>query len=158
MIDASAEAARDLHPGIRRVGILATSSTIANRLYDYALERIGLEAVRPDAAVQDDIVNPVIFDGEWGIKAQSNPPTDRARQQLLDGILHLAERGAEAVILGCTELPLAVPEPDYQGIPLIDSTRSLARALIQATYPEKLRRQPQFNGSVVTPNGTHTGQ
>ena len=67
------------------------------------------------------------------------PPTERTRNQLLDGIRHLRERGADAVILGCTELPLAIPEPEFEGIPLIDSTDVLARALIRETYPEKLR-------------------
>ncbi len=58
---------------------------------------------------------------------------------LLDATEHLAARGAEAVILGCTELPLAVPEAMHAGVPLVNSTRALARALIAATHPAKLR-------------------
>jgi len=139
MIDASAESALRIDPGIRRVGILATTSTLRSRLYETALGALDVEAIGPEAAFQEEIVNPVIFDTEWGIKARSNPATDRARNQLLDGIRHLRERGAEAVILGCTELPLAVPESRFEGVPLIDSTRSLARALIHITFPEKLR-------------------
>lgn len=142
MIEASAGSVRRRYPAARRVGILATNSTLANGLYDDALEAIDLAPVRPDPEFQDAVVNPVIFDGTWGIKAQSNPPTERARQHLLEGIRHLRERGADAVILGCTELPLAVPEPEFEGVPLIDSTRSLARALIRATYPDKLRPMP----------------
>jgi aspartate racemase len=139
MIEASAESVTRRAPGSRRVGILATTSTIQNQLYERALEAIGLEAVVPEPGFQDEVVNPVIFDTTWGIKAQSNPPTDRARQSLLDGIRHLRQRGADAVILGCTELPLAVPESVFEGVPLIDSTRSLARALIRATHPARLR-------------------
>ena len=72
----------------------------------------------------------------------------RARQSLLEAIDHLRALGAEAVILGCTEFPLAVPEPDADGIPLIDPTVVIARALIRETYPERLRhasveREPQ---------------
>jgi aspartate racemase len=52
---------------------------------------------------------------------------------------HLVARGAEAVILGCTELPLAVPEAHREGVPFINSTRALARALIRASHPEALR-------------------
>lgn len=142
MIEASAASALYRAPGAQRVGVLATTSTLENQLYDRALEALGLETVRPEPDFQRDVVNPVIFDGTWGIKAQSSPPTERARESLLDGIRHLRQRGAEAVILGCTELPLAVPEPSFEGVPLIDSTRSLARALIRATYPEKLRSLP----------------
>lgn len=139
MIEASAGSVRRRFPHVTRVGLLATSSTLQNRLYDRALDALGLEAIHPAPSFQEDRVQPVIFDPTWGIKAQSNPPTERARENLLEGIRHLRARGAEAVILGCTELPLAVPEPAYEGTPLIDSTRSLARALIRATYPDKLR-------------------
>jgi len=139
MIDASAASVRYRAPEAIRVGVLATTSTLRTRLYDRSLAAIGLEMVAPEPDFQAEIVNPVIFDGEWGIKAQSNPPTERAREHLLDGIRHLRQRGAEAVILGCTELPLAVPEAAFEGVPLIDSTRSLARALIRETFPEKLR-------------------
>jgi aspartate racemase len=142
MIDASSGSVTRLDPSIRRVGILATTSTIRNRLYERSLEAIGLEAIAPEDHIQIDLINPVIFDGDWGIKAQSNPPTDRARNSLLEGIRHLTGRGAQAVILGCTELPLAVPEREVDGVPIIDSTRSLARALIRATHPDKLRPAP----------------
>lgn len=139
MIEASAESVLRHAPATRRVGILATTSTLEQRLYDRALEALGLEIVRPTPDFQAAHIQPVIFDETWGIKAQSNPPTARARQHLLDGIRHLRARGAEAVILGCTELPLAVPEAAFEGLVLIDSTRSLARALIRATYPQRLR-------------------
>ncbi len=142
MIQACAEDARRL--GAQRVGVLATNSSIQNRLHERGLKAVGLEAVRPDWAYQDTMINPVIFDEDWGIKAKSNPPTERAREHLLDGVRYLRDRGADAVILGCTELPLAVPELVFEGVPLIDSTRSLARALIQATHPEKLRPLPQL--------------
>jgi len=142
MIDSSAASVLRVNSTVKRVGVLATTSTIQNRLYEIALEASGLEAVLPAGDFQRDVVNPVIFDQEWGIKARSNPPTERARASLLDGIRHLRQRGAEAVILGCTELPLAVPENEFEGLPIIDSTRSLARGLIRATFPEKLRPSP----------------
>ena len=50
----------------------------------------------------------LIFDPVFGIKAQANPVTPQARQNLLNAIGHLRDKGAEAVILGCTELPLAI--------------------------------------------------
>lgn len=141
MISASAESAKRRNPNARRVGVLGTTSTVRTRLYHKALEDIGLECITPESDFQDEMIQPVVFNEEWGIKAASHPPTDRARQQLLEGIRHLRDREAEVVILGCTELPLAVPESEFEGIPLIDSTRSLARALIRATHPERLKKQ-----------------
>jgi aspartate racemase len=138
MIEACADVAQRRDPSIRRVGVLATTSSLQSRLHSDALEAVGLEGLQPDPAFQAEVINPVIYDETWGLKAQSDPPTDRARQNLLDGIRHLRERGADAVVLGCTELPLAVPEPTFEGVPLIDSTEALARALIRATHPHKL--------------------
>ncbi|MDX1531711.1 MAG: amino acid racemase [Rhodothermales bacterium] len=139
MIDASAEATERRAPGARRVGVLGTNATVQQGLYDRALAERGLECVTPEWDFQDHVVNPVIFDTTWGLKAQSDPPTERARAQLLEGVRHLEARGAEVVILGCTELPLAVPEAEFEGVPLVDSTRSLARALIRETHPHALR-------------------
>ena len=143
MIDACAEACLERVPEARRIGVLATNSSIENRLHARSLERLGLEAVRPDWSFQDTVINPTIFHPAWGLKAQSDPPAAQAREHLLDGIRYLRDRGVDAVILGCTELPLAVPEPVFEGVPLIDSTDTLARALIQATYPDALRPYPR---------------
>ncbi len=125
-------------PAVHRVGVLATDSSIGNRLHQIGLEASGREALVPDPDVQAH-VHASIFDAAWGLKAHSSPVDPQARAVLLDAIEHLAAHGAEAVILGCTELPLAVPEASHAGVPLVNSTRALARALIVATHPEKLR-------------------
>lgn len=138
IVDAIVARVRELVPDASRVGVLATTSSIENRLHEVGLEAAGFHAVVPDAAHQS-LVQEAIYGGEWGLKAQSDPPADPARQALLDAADHLVENGAEAVILGCTELPLAVPEADRHGVPFVNSTRALARALIRATHPEKLR-------------------
>jgi aspartate racemase len=138
MIEACAAMAPRRGAHIRRVGVLATNSSLQSRLHSDALEAVGLEGARPDWGFQNEVINPVIFDETWGLKAQSDPPTERARTHLIAGIRHLRERGADAVVLGCTELPLAIPEPEFEGVPLIDSTETLARALIRATHPDKL--------------------
>ena len=52
----------------------------------------------------------------------------------------LADAGAEAVILVCTEIPLALPESNYNSIPLIGSTAILARVLILNSNPDSLKK------------------
>ncbi len=138
IVDAIVDNVREVAPDAQRIGVLATASSVQNRLHRTGLEAAGLEAVKPDEAHQA-LVQEAIYGSEWGLKAQSSPPDPRARQALLDATDHLIERGAEAVILGCTELPLAIPEAGRGGVPFLNSTRALARALIRATHPEKLR-------------------
>ena len=138
MIDEAARYAREAVHGIRRIGALSTLALYRLGLYPQAIEAAGFEAVIPDEGVQADLVNAAIYDPVYGIKAQSNPATETARQHLLDAIAHLRDKGAEAVILGCTELPLVIHETTLDGTLLIDPTRALARALIRETYPERL--------------------
>ncbi|HEX9951544.1 MAG TPA: amino acid racemase [Rubricoccaceae bacterium] len=148
IVDAIVAAIEREMPTVRRVGVLATDSSVANRLHQIGLEASGREALVPDAAVQAR-VHASIFDATWGLKAHSAPPDPRARTVLLDAVAHLVAHGAEAVILGCTELPLAVPERVYAGVPLVNSTRALAQALILATHPEKLRTSAESIGVAV---------
>lgn len=138
IVDAIVERVRELAPNARAVGVLATAASVENRLHEIGLEKAGFETVVPDAAHQVRVQDAIY--ASWGLKAQSAPPDERARQALLDAADHLIEKGAGAVILGCTELPLAVPEADRDGIPFINSTRALGRALIRATHPDKLRQ------------------
>lgn len=138
IVDAIVERVRELAPGASTIGVLATSSSIANRLHEIGLEAAGLHAVVPDAAHQAAVQQAIY--GPEGLKAYSAPPRPEARQALLDAADALIDRGAEAVILGCTELPLAVPEADRGGVPFVNSTRALARALIRATHADKLRQ------------------
>mgnify|MGYP002628311267 CR=1 FL=1 len=138
IVDAIVARVAEVAPGAARIGVLATSSSIENRLHEIGLEAAGLEAVVPDAAHQAR-VQESIYGRAWGLKAQSAPPDPRARQALLDATDHLVAHGAEAVILGCTELPLAIPEAARDGVPFVNSTRALARALVRAAHPAKLR-------------------
>lgn len=139
MIKETASYIRQHVPGVQRIGILSTLAVYRLGIYRDAVAAEGLTPVLPDEQVEIDLVNRSIFDPEFGIKARANPVTPRARQNLVDAIDHLAENGADAVILGCTELPLAITEPEIGGLKVLDPTDILARALIRETYPEKLR-------------------
>ena len=139
MIEETAQHIRQAHPGIRRVGVLSSLAVYRLSLYKDVLEAAGFEVVRPGEEMQRTVVNQVIFDETYGIKAQSDPVTTRARQDLLRAAAELGEGGAEAVILGCTEFPLAIPGPEAHGLPMIDPTQVLARALIRAAAPDQLK-------------------
>ena len=129
--------------GLERIGVLSTTAVYRLGLFRDALAAEGFQPVLPDENVQEHLVNRTIFDPIFGIKGQGNPVSAIARQNLLTAIDHLRKKGAEAVILGCTELPLAVPEDEIGQVIVIDPTEVIARALILATYPEKLLRYEQ---------------
>ena len=73
------------------------------------------------------------------IKAQSIDIHPQALENLVTSARIIKKLGADALILGCTELPLAIPNPTFEGLHVIDPTRILARALIRETYPDKLK-------------------
>lgn len=129
---------RETYPQIQRVGILGTLGTHQSRLYDLALEEKGLRVITPDPEVRENDVQAALYSPEFGIKASSAPVSEEAAFRVHSAIRHLHDLGAEAVILGCTELPLAVKESQVEGIPVIDPAMIIAERLIKETYPDKL--------------------
>jgi len=110
------------------IGLLSTTGTRNSGVYRNLLEQAGLAVVEVDRNDQDE-VHRIIYDRDWGIKAHS-PVTDTAREALVHFLDRLSSERPAAVILGCTELPLAAPGPTYRGMDLIDPLRVLARELV----------------------------
>lgn len=117
-------------PNARRIGVLSTTGTYRARVYAAALEPAGLTLLVPDEVQQTTVIHPAIYDPQYGLKA-CGIATPQARAALLTGFAALRQQGAQAVILGCTEIPLALTETEIDGVPLVDATRVLARALVQ---------------------------
>ena len=109
--------------GMTTVGLLGTKFTMEKNLYQDALARMGITVLVPDA---DDraVVNRVIY--EELVAGQIREPSRAAYVAI---IRKLAERGAQGVILGCTEIPLLVSEADA-GLPLFDTTLLHAEAAL----------------------------
>jgi len=130
---------QDALPNVRKIGIMSTTGTREVRVYDELLEANGFEVVWVPADAQAGL-HDAIYNKEWGIKAVF-PVTEIARKKFLGYSHYLARQGAEAIILGCTEIPLALPEPVLEGtsIVLVDPVLALARALIREADPVKLK-------------------
>ena len=134
-------------PDITRVGVLSTTGTYLSGVYNKALKSNDFEVLLPTMEIQEAIIHPAIYDPVYGIKTVTNQVHPMARENLLKGFSYLKKQGAQAVILGCTEIPIAIPEPEVEDMVTIDPTSVLARALIYRTYPEKLKplvNQGQF--------------
>ncbi len=122
-----------------RVGIMATSATIEIGLYQEELDKLGIEYVVPSTDLQERITEGAIKNKDWGLKAIASPPDPRAVEICHDAVQHLVDRGADAVILGCTELPLAIREHTLLGATIIDPTVELARELIRRYDSSRLK-------------------
>lgn len=118
-------AARIRAAGLRRVGLLGTAFTMEQDFYKGRLvEQHGLEVLVPEA---DDraVVHRIIYDElvQGRIEASS-------RKAYREVIARLVARGAEAVILGCTEIMLLVG-PEDSAVPLYDTTAIHAEAAVE---------------------------
>jgi len=122
----------------QKVGVLSTTGTRDTGLYKNILAQCGIENIAPADDLQP-VVHAAIYNEEYGIKAFSSPVTSKAQQDLIDAISVLKNQGAQVIVLACTELPLALTEKSYFGIPMVDPNRVLARALIDNIAPEKLK-------------------
>jgi aspartate racemase len=125
MISETAAAIRRAHPDAARVGILATSGTLAVGLYQNALIRLGLEPVEPTPHEIAQMMEGIY--GPRGVKSAG--VTAEARAALAGVGRALMARGAQILILGCTEIPLALHDGDLP-VPLVASNQILAEAAI----------------------------
>lgn len=118
---------------IRAVGVLCTTGTRLTGLYGNALQNAGYVVVKPDEQLQDQ-VHQAIYHPVYGIKSHSSPVKIKSKRILRAAANILIEQGAEVVIMGCSEIPLAIKDHQLGQVPLIDPNRVLARALINAFY------------------------
>ena len=122
LLDAVGEAI--LARGMKKVGLLSTQFTMEKTFYQEALARKGITVLVPDAEDRQ-YVNAVIYN-----ELVAKQIRGESRAGFVAIIDRLAARGAEGVILGCTEVPLLVSERDTN-IPLFDTTAIHAEAVLR---------------------------
>jgi aspartate racemase len=126
IVDAAAEDLRlqGIRPG--KIGLMGTSATLAMRLYQDRLSAWGWECITPDDAQMAQKVMPAIS----CVKANR---VREAFEPLAEVANDLAARGASAVVLGCTEIPLGIQAgpAEHLAAPVIDTIDALARASIR---------------------------
>ncbi len=139
MIEETVAAVRRSIPPDGPIGILSTTGTYRHKTYFSPLREAGFTPVIPDERMQIECVHDAIYNPAYGIKAQSGIVTPQAKAQLCEAMDDLIGRGARSILLGCTEIPLAIHGDEYKGIRLIDPTMILARAMIDE-YQKRKRR------------------
>ena len=117
-------AAVALARGFKRLGVLGTRYLMEGPVYRRALAAAGIGHEVPEADDRERI-NAIIFD-----ELVYGRLEETSRSYFRAAITALGTRGCDAVVLGCTEIPLLITEADSP-LPAIDSTRTLARAAIR---------------------------
>lgn len=121
MVDATASAVARQLPG-SVVGVLATSGTLSVNLYQEALARVGLRAIVPDAEHQRSVMAAIADVKAGRVGAGQTELVRSAASELI-------ARGADSVIVACTELPLILTQADVS-VPLFDPTNLLAQSAV----------------------------
>lgn len=110
--------------GISKVGLLGTAFTMEQEFYKGRLqEKFGIEVIVPNG-VQRKLVHEVIYN-----ELVQGLLNNRSRNDFITVISDLQENGAEAVILGCTEIAMLVNQNDTR-VPLFDTTEIHAQAAV----------------------------
>lgn len=109
-------------PGV--IGVMGTAGTLAMRLYQDRLEARGWTCLTPTEEEMTRLVSPGIAQVKANDVADAYGPLAEAAQ-------NLAARGARAVVLGCTEIPLGIAAGPALPFPVCDTIDALAQAAIR---------------------------
>ncbi len=110
--------------GFKRLAVLGTRYLMEGPVYRESLKVAGIEHRIP-VAEQRERINQIIFDEL--VNGQFLP---RSLAYYVEVIRAMKDEGCDAVVLGCTEIPLLVT-PESSPLPILDSTRLLARAAVR---------------------------
>jgi aspartate racemase len=119
--------------GFRRLGLTGTRWLVASDVYPAVLEAQGIGQVRPNAAERDEIDRIIMDELVCGV---FKPEAVACFQRV---IARMKADGCDAVVLGCTEIPLLMNDANSP-LPTLDSTRLLARAALRralGTNPDR---------------------
>jgi aspartate racemase len=123
IVDAAADELRRLGIAHGRIGVMGTQATLAMRLYQDRLGALGWDCITPTQDEMDRLVSPAIALVKANRVADAYPP-------LVEVVRSLSKRGAAAVMLGCTEIPLGIQAGPAPELSVVDTIDGLARAAI----------------------------
>jgi len=121
---AEVAAAHAVERGFRRIGLTGTQWLVQSEVYPGKLAARGLEFLRPSQAEREGISRIIMDELVYGVR---KPESIAYFQQV---IARMKEEGCDAVVLGCTEIPLIMNDANSP-LPTLDSTRLLARAALK---------------------------
>lgn len=106
------------HMGLKKLGLFGTGFTMNNDFYQKIFRKEGLEVVVPDEKDRDIINEKLFSEIELGIfKEETKMLLINIVERMMD------KHRIDSLILGCTEFPLILTEPEYMGIPFLNTTQ-----------------------------------
>ena len=124
MIELTVGRAAKMQPGIGIVGMLASTAVHKTRLYEAAFQAVGAGIISPEPQCQEGVMA--------CIRSIKTGRAGAAELDLLNrAVLDLMSRGAEALVVACTELSI-VAETIFAGVTVYDSAQVLAEAIVKA--------------------------
>ena len=109
--------------GITKVGLLGTKFTMEEDFYHASLKKFGIHCLIPEAKEREEIHRIIFYE------LSKNRIEPQSKENILQAIGSLKNKGVEAIVLACTELPLIVKKED-SSLPLIDTTLVHAKAVV----------------------------
>jgi aspartate racemase len=119
--------------GIRKIGLIATTGTIQTGLFQKAFSHHVIELILPAPKFQKKWVMEAIY-GKKGIKVIG--PSEDSKCLILQASKSLIKQGAQAILAGCTEIPLVLKEGDLS-VPVIDPISILSDAAVKKARGKK---------------------
>ncbi|HBH11570.1 MAG TPA: aspartate racemase [Clostridiales bacterium] len=120
------------YPQIKKVGLLATDATLITKLYHKSLNKQGIHVISPEANDQK-----ILMECLRAVKTEQTSISE-LREKVLRIVLNLQTQGVDAIVAGCTEVPLLLNMDDFS-VPFIDTTDVVAKTVVRvATGMESL--------------------
>jgi aspartate racemase len=116
-------------PGVRKVGVLATSAAMKTGLYQECFKKYGIEVLDIPGEIQDQVQKSIFsfkYDGK----------TPEVIELIVGPVRHLIMNGAEALVMGCTEIPIILEGMEFS-VPMIDPNEVIAVAAVQCAKNQR---------------------
>ena len=123
IIEETAKETQKKIPSIKKVGLLASIGTYKTEIYSQHFKKFNIEVISPEEKDKEKVMKII-----YAVKAGNL--SEEIKKNITSIAQKLIDKGAEAVIAGCTEIPLILKEGDVS-VPIIDPTQALAEAAIQ---------------------------
>ena len=125
LLDESLSWAKENIPELKKVGLISSTGTLVSKLFHDKFGQAGIEVIAPEGEDQAQVMDAIF--GAGGIKAGFTSAASKKR--IVRAAEKLIAKGAEAIIAGCTELPLVFKAEDIS-VPLIEPMDILAQKSI----------------------------
>jgi len=123
MIEETAKETQQRTPQIKKIGLLASMGTYKMEIYHQHFKKFNIEVISPEEKDKEEVMKVI-----YAVKA--GDLSEKVKKNIIQIAQKLIDKGAEAIIAGCTEIPLILKEGDVP-VPLIDPTKVLAEIAIQ---------------------------